>query len=63
MEELKKANVSLLNCKYCRGVLLKDIHTHTMEGNVQFRLRCPHCQKDSKVQIEIDKSPTVELIE
>ncbi len=52
---------SLIHCKSCRGLLVKDMKTDEMDGNASFLMKCPHCKKDVVVTIKISKHPSVEI--
>ncbi|MFY9461696.1 MAG: hypothetical protein WAP51_00645 [Candidatus Sungiibacteriota bacterium] len=43
------------NCPFCRGVILRDFLIDKTTGKTSFTMRCPHCRKDVKISIEVDK--------
>ena len=54
---------AIIHCKACRGVLLivRDIQSHTMHGNIFFDMRCPHCQTTWKAKLRMNHPPSIEL--
>ena len=49
----------VINCKRCRGVILKQVDATDLQGAVNFLLRCPHCKQDSRITIQ--NKPTLEI--
>ena len=49
MNNKKKDGVG--NCPFCRGVILKDFKFNKESGATSFLMRCPHCQKNIRVEI------------
>jgi hypothetical protein len=49
----------LVHCNKCRGVLLKNLDAQHMEGSLSFLIRCPHCTKDCRLNVEVGKQPII----
>lgn len=51
---------SIVNCPFCRGVILRDFKVDKTTGNTTFTMRCPHCQKNILLNIKKDGAIIIE---
>jgi len=61
--KIRKNNVAqaIIHCNSCRGIVIKDIEASGLEGEISFLVRCPHCFKDCKININAYKEVKISL--
>ena len=54
-----KNNNEIGHCPSCRGVLFRDVKFEDSERKIFFKMRCPHCQKYTKVTIDLSSGKII----